>query len=63
LNNPPTSRIPERIAELRREQEAGQAELRALDQRARELKHTLLRIASAIEVLKEIEADARGADD
>lgn len=57
------SRYAQRLAELRQEQEAGQAQLRALEARTRELQHTLLRIAGAIAVLEELEAEARAAGD
>ena len=63
LDHPPASRSAQRLAELRQEHEAGQAQLRALDQRARELQNTLLRIAGAIAVLEEMEAEARAAGD
>lgn len=58
-------RIERRIADLRQEYEAGQTQLRALDQRTRELQNTMQRIAGAITVLEELLADGRadrGAD-
>lgn len=58
-------RIERRIADLRQEYEAGQTQLRALDQRTRELQNTMQRIAGAITVLEELLADRRadrGAD-
>ena len=63
LDTVSASRIAQRLAELRQEHEAGQAQLRALDQRTRELQNTLLRIAGAIAVLEEMEADGRAAGD
>jgi hypothetical protein len=63
LDTPSVSRIAQRIAELRREHEAGQAQLRALEQRTRELQHTLLRIAGAIAVLEEMEAEGQAGGD
>ncbi|MFC5743224.1 hypothetical protein [Dyella tabacisoli] len=48
------SRIEQRIAVLRQEYEAGQAQLRALEQRTRDLQNTMLRISGAITVLEEL---------
>ena len=62
-DKPRASRYAQRLAELRHEQETGQAQLRALEMRTRELQQTLLRIAGAIAVLEELEAEARAAGD
>lgn len=59
----PTARIGQRLAFLREEYEAGQAQLRALEQRTRELQNTMLRIAGAIAVLEELSAEGRPSDD
>ena len=45
-------RIAQRLAELRVQQEAGQAQLRSLDTRTKELRQTLQRIADAIVALE-----------
>lgn len=57
------ARIAQRLAFLREEYEAGQAQLRALEQRTRELQNTMLRIAGAIAVLEELSAEGRPSDD
>lgn len=46
-------RITQRIAELKKEFEAGQARLSAIDREAAQLRETMLRIAGAIQVLEE----------
>lgn len=51
---PSPSRIEQRLAVLRQEYEAGQAQLRALEQRTRDLQNTMLRITGAITVLEEL---------
>lgn len=56
-SSPQTDVIEKRLTELRREYEAGQAQLSALEQRARELKNTMLRITGAITVLEEVIAE------
>lgn len=52
--------IEEKLVELRRSQEAGQAQLRELDQQKRALEGTLMRISGAIQVLEELKADQGG---
>lgn len=52
-------RFERRLADLRQEYEAGQTQLRALDQRTRDLQNTMQRIAGAIAVLEELLADER----
>jgi prefoldin subunit 5 len=59
----PAARMAQRLAFLREEYEAGQAQLRALEQRTRELQNTMLRIAGAIAVLEELSAESRPSDD
>ncbi|MBB6252493.1 hypothetical protein [Nitrospirillum iridis] len=49
--------LRQRVEQLRREHEAGEAQLRALDARRTELQNTLLRIAGAIQVLEEVIAE------
>ncbi|KVH81825.1 hypothetical protein WL40_04970 [Burkholderia ubonensis] len=51
--------IATRIAELKANYQAGQAQLRKLDAQQRELEHTLLRISGAIQVLEEMLQDLR----
>ncbi|MBN3816901.1 hypothetical protein G3N57_09905 [Paraburkholderia sp. Se-20369] len=51
--------IAARIAELKSNYQAGQAQLRKLDAQQRELEHTLLRISGAIQVLDEVLQDLR----
>lgn len=50
-------RLEQRLAMLRQEYEAGEAQLRALEQRTRELHNTMHRIAGAIAVLEEMLAE------
>jgi len=57
------SRIAQRIAALRQEQEAVQAQLSALEARKHELGNRMLRINGAIAVLEEMEAEGRTAGD
>jgi uncharacterized protein (UPF0147 family) len=52
-------RVAERIAMLRQEHQAGEEQLRALENRQRDLRSTLLRISGAIQVLEEMLEDAR----
>lgn len=59
--SPQTDGIKKRLAELRHEYEAGQAQLDALEQRTRELKNTMLRISGAITVLEEVLAERQAA--
>jgi chromosome segregation ATPase len=54
-----SSRIEQRLAELRHEYEAGQTQMRALEQRTRELQNTMQRIAGAIAVLEEMLIEER----
>jgi hypothetical protein len=58
---PLESRLKARLIELRRDQDAGQRQLAALDVRAADLRETLLRIAGAIQVIEEalVEGAAR----
>ena len=56
-SSPRTDVIEKRLAELRHEYEAGQAQLGALEQRTRELKNTMMRISGAITVLEEVLAE------
>lgn len=46
--------ITQRIGELRKDFEAGQARLAAIDREATGLRETLLRISGAIQVLEEL---------
>jgi hypothetical protein len=46
-------RIRQRVSELRKDFEAGEARLAALDREAVQLRQTLLRISGAIQVLEE----------
>jgi len=46
-------RIQDRIGELKKDFEAGQARLANLDREASQLRETMLRIAGAIQVLEE----------
>ncbi|MFA7243344.1 MAG: hypothetical protein WC091_24820 [Sulfuricellaceae bacterium] len=50
--------IENKLAELRASQEAGQAQLRDLEQKKRELEGTLLRISGAIQVLQEMKEES-----
>ncbi|MDT0353138.1 hypothetical protein [Pseudonocardia charpentierae] len=56
------ARIAERLAALARETALGQERLRALEDEAAELRATLLRIAGATQVLREV-LDADGCAD
>jgi hypothetical protein len=49
----------QRLAALRQEYAAGEAQLRALEQRTRDLQTTMLRISGAIAVLEDIVADEK----
>ncbi|WP_266168309.1 hypothetical protein [Dyella subtropica] len=51
------SRLEQRLAVLRQEYEAGQTQLRALEQRSRDLQNTMLRIHGAITVLEDLLAE------
>ena len=53
------SRVEQRLAALREEYQAGETQLRALEQRTRELHSTMHRIAGAIAVLEELLAEER----
>jgi hypothetical protein len=57
-------RIHTRLAALRQELEAGQAELQLIERRQAYLRETLLRIGGAIQVLEEllVDSDAVGRD-
>ncbi|WP_230521941.1 hypothetical protein [Janthinobacterium sp. EB271-G4-7A] len=56
--------IDDRLAELKSNESAGQAQLQALqdefNERKRQLQATLLRISGAIQVLEELRAEAAG---
>jgi len=52
--------ITHRIAELKKDFEAGQARLANLDREATQLRETMLRIAGAIQVLEETLATDEG---
>ncbi|HEV7776002.1 MAG TPA: hypothetical protein VGO76_03995 [Luteibacter sp.] len=56
---PAFSRVEQRLVELRQEHEAGQAQMRALEQRTRDLRETMLRISGAIAALEELLADEK----
>lgn len=58
---PDIARLEERLNSLRKENEAGEAQLRALTQRSEELQRTLLRIRGAITVLEELLEENRRA--
>ncbi len=51
---PNADQLQERLAELKREFEAGQAQLQAREQQQMSLRETLLRISGAIQVLEEL---------
>ncbi|GAB7538861.1 hypothetical protein [Burkholderia sp. 22PA0106] len=51
--------ISARLQELEDNHRAGEEQLRALENRQRELQQTLLRIAGAIQVLKELRDELR----
>lgn len=48
--------LEQRLAELEKEFERGQAQMAALDQERAELRDTLLRISGAIQVLRELQS-------
>lgn len=52
-------RVTDRIAVLRQEHRAGEEQVRALENRQRDLRSTLLRISGAIQVLEEMLDEAR----
>ena len=54
--------VPERLAALREEYEKGQQMLADLERESNEVRDGLLRIAGAIQVLEEMEAEQSGAD-
>lgn len=49
--------IKARIQDLKRNQEAGEAQMLDMDQKRRELQATLIRISGAIQVLEELIAE------
>ena len=49
-----SARIQERLASLRQEYATGEAQLRVLDERVRQLQQTMLRIQGAITALEEL---------
>ncbi|MBI3728532.1 MAG: hypothetical protein HY254_09420 [Burkholderiales bacterium] len=49
--------IKARIQDLKRNQEAGEAQMQDMDQKKRELQATLIRISGAIQVLEELMAE------
>ncbi|MFZ6776490.1 hypothetical protein ACO0LD_06610 [Undibacterium sp. Ji83W] len=49
--------IKARIQDLKRNQEAGEAQMLDMDQKRRELQATLIRISGAIQVLEELMAE------
>jgi len=57
--NDQAARYAQRLLELRQDYEAGQNQLRALEQRTNELQRTMLRIAGAIEVMEQLVAEAQ----
>jgi hypothetical protein len=57
--HPVISRTEQRLMALRQEHESGQAQMRALEQRTRDLHETMLRIGGAITVLEELLADEK----
>jgi prefoldin subunit 5 len=54
-----TSLAEQRLMALRQEYEAGQAQMRALEQRTRDLRETMLRISGAIAVLEDVVAEEK----
>jgi predicted nucleic acid-binding Zn-ribbon protein len=52
--NATTSRLDQRLRNLREEYRLGEEQLRALEERKRELQNTLQRISGAIQVLEEL---------
>lgn len=60
---PDTTALQHRLAELGREWDKGQQQLRQLDQQRQELEHTMLRISGAMQVLRELlNSDSAGND-
>jgi predicted nuclease with TOPRIM domain len=53
--------LQQRLEELKREFETGQARLRELEMQVAHLRETLLRISGAIQVLEEMQAEGAGA--
>jgi len=53
-------KLKQRLEQLKREYETGQAQLSQLDTRAAELRQTLLRISGAMQVLEEAIAEDDG---
>lgn len=53
-SSPTLQAIRDRLAELKREDEAGGQQEAAMEQRLRDLRHTRLRIQGAIAVLEEM---------
>jgi prefoldin subunit 5 len=53
------SQAEQRLVALRQEYETGQAQMRALEQRTRDLRETMLRISGAIAALEELLADEK----
>jgi prefoldin subunit 5 len=53
------SQAEQRLVALRQEYETGQAQMRALEQRTRDLSETMLRISVAIAALEELLADEK----
>lgn len=51
---PQTDSLKARLEQLKQEHAAGEQQLQALETRKNELKHTLLRIQGAIQVLEEM---------
>lgn len=54
-----TSPAEQRLMALRQEYEAGEAQMRALEQRTRDLRETMLRISGAIAVLEDLVAEEK----
>lgn len=53
MSDPIRTKLENRLSELKREYETGQNQLAALENRAEELRATMLRISGAIQVLEE----------
>jgi septal ring factor EnvC (AmiA/AmiB activator) len=49
-----TDQLQKRLAELKLEHAAGEQQLKALEDRAKELRNTMARIGGAIQVLEEL---------